>query len=133
MASADEDAPVVEVREQVEKVRATQQFISTVPEEPPATLGGEPLHGAIALLSFFGVVETGYLTVLKLTQSAPALCSSGSGSCESVLSSKYSEIFNIPLPVLGMLAYGSIFALAALGAVASEFSMAMLTDGRHCF
>jgi len=102
--------------------RATEQFVSTVPgQEEVISSEGEPLHGVIALLSFLGVLETGYLTILKLTQSAPALCSSlSTGSCESVLSSKYSELFNIPLPTFGMLTYGGICALAVLGAVAKK-------------
>jgi len=98
---------------------STQQFVSTVAEEKVVSVRGDPLHGVITLLSFAGVLETAYLTILKLTSSAPALCLS-SGSCEAVLSSKYSELFHVPLPAFGMLAYGAICALSVQGALAKK-------------
>jgi hypothetical protein len=60
---------------------STQQFVSTVAEEKVVSVRGDPLHGVITLFSFVGVLETAYLTILKFTSSAPALClSSGSKS-----------------------------------------------------
>ncbi|KAI6671554.1 hypothetical protein NL676_006439 [Syzygium grande] len=57
-----------------------------------------------------GFCETAYLTYLKLTNS-DAFCPIGGGSCGDVLNSDYASVFGIPLPLIGMIAYGTIAAL----------------------
>eukprot|EP00238_Polyblepharides_amylifera_P000921 CAMPEP_0196570662 /NCGR_PEP_ID=MMETSP1081-20130531/803_1 /TAXON_ID=36882 /ORGANISM="Pyramimonas amylifera, Strain CCMP720" /LENGTH=331 /DNA_ID=CAMNT_0041887221 /DNA_START=224 /DNA_END=1219 /DNA_ORIENTATION=+ len=83
--------------------------------------GGKPLYGFSAVLSTVGLVETAYLTFLKLTTSAPAFCSTN-GGCGSVLTSEYSEVLGVPLPALGMLAYGTILGLSVKGALDAKES-----------
>ncbi len=69
-----------------------------------------PIIGAIALL---GVVNTGYLTITRLT-SSETVCPSG--GCEQVLSSPYATVLGLPLSLFGLLAYlaMAVFAFAPL-------------------
>ena len=69
------------------------------------------LIGAIAVL---GMINTGYLTISRLTSSATAC---PSGGCEQVLSSPYATVFGLPLALFGLLAYTSM-AIFALGPLA---------------
>ncbi|KAG1362735.1 thiol-disulfide oxidoreductase LTO1 [Cocos nucifera] len=62
-------------------------------------------------LGTLGFLETGYLTYLKLTDSE-AFCPVGGGSCSNVLNSDYSIVFGVPLPLVGMLAYGLVTLLS---------------------
>ncbi len=68
--------------------------------------------GAIALC---GALNTGYLSIVKLTGGAAA-CAEKAGGCNDVLSSPWATIFGVPLPIFGFLAYTgmAIFALAPL-------------------
>ncbi|KAL3525216.1 hypothetical protein ACH5RR_013588 [Cinchona calisaya] len=65
-------------------------------------------------LGGLGFLETSYLTYLKLTNS-DAFCpiggGGGGGGCGSVLNSDYSVVFGVPLPLIGMLAYGAVATL----------------------
>ncbi|ELR96294.1 vitamin K epoxide reductase family protein [Gloeocapsa sp. PCC 73106] len=74
------------------------------------------LIGAIALV---GAILTAYLTFVKL-QNGEVACIAGAAeagaNCNSVLNSRYGEIFGLPLSLFGSLAYLSMasFALAPL-------------------
>ncbi len=74
------------------------------------------LIGAIGVV---GALLTTYLSVLKFTGAAAA-CSGdaagGASSCDVVLNSAYAEVFGLPLPLFGCLAYISMatFALVPL-------------------
>ncbi|XP_015897865.3 thiol-disulfide oxidoreductase LTO1 [Ziziphus jujuba] len=61
-------------------------------------------------LGGIGLVETAYLTYLKLTNS-DAFCPIGGGSCGDILNSDYAVIFGVPLPLIGMFAYGLVASL----------------------
>lgn len=54
---------------------------------------------------------TSALLVAEYRQPVPALCGPG-GGCEVVRSSSYSEILGIPLPILGLLFFGAVLAVA---------------------
>ncbi|KAK8673334.1 hypothetical protein V6N13_111677 [Hibiscus sabdariffa] len=58
-----------------------------------------------------GLLETAYLTYLKLSGS-DAFCPLGGGSCGDVLNSDYALIFGVPLPLLGLIAYGFVTTLS---------------------
>ncbi|KAK9010971.1 hypothetical protein V6N11_043833, partial [Hibiscus sabdariffa] len=58
-----------------------------------------------------GIVETAYLTYHKLSGS-DAFCPLGGGSCGDVLNSDYALIFGVPLPLLGLIAYGFVTTLS---------------------
>lgn len=75
-----------------------------------------PALGAIALL---GTVLTGYLSATKLlgtTASCAAGATPGAGGCSDVLNSAYADLWGVPLPLFGCLAYlgMAIFALGPL-------------------
>ncbi|KAB2094868.1 hypothetical protein ES319_A02G189400v1 [Gossypium barbadense] len=58
-----------------------------------------------------GIIETAYLTYLKLSGS-DAFCPLGGGSCGDVLNSDYAFFFGVPLPLLGLIAYGFVTTLS---------------------
>ncbi|KAK2656903.1 hypothetical protein Ddye_009955 [Dipteronia dyeriana] len=57
-----------------------------------------------------GFLETAYLTYLKLSNT-DAFCPVGGGSCGDVLNSDYAVVFGVPLPLIGMVAYGLVATL----------------------
>ncbi|KAK9284233.1 hypothetical protein L1049_023402 [Liquidambar formosana] len=61
-------------------------------------------------LGGLGFLETAYLTYLKLTNS-DAFCPIGGGSCGDILNSDYAVVFGVPLPLIGMVAYGLVATL----------------------
>lgn len=64
-----------------------------------------------AALGGIGFLETSYLTFLKFTDSE-AFCPAGAGgSCSDILNSSYSDVFGVPLPLIGMVAYGVVALL----------------------
>jgi uncharacterized membrane protein len=65
----------------------------------------------ISGVAALGALETAYLTWAKLTGAAVACPVEG---CDRVLDSTYAAVFGLPLPLFGLLAYGSVLALAAL-------------------
>lgn len=83
----------------------------TTPPAPPSSLWGVSTSAWTAGVAGLGVLETGYLSYLKLTGSE-AFCPVGGGGCGDVLDSDYSFIFGIPLPLVGMAAYGLVAALS---------------------
>jgi len=64
------------------------------------------------IAAILGALDAAYLFVLKLT-SLTALCLN-SGDCATVNASRYSEIFGIPVSLLGLLAYLTIIGIHAL-------------------
>ncbi|KAK4410447.1 Thiol-disulfide oxidoreductase LTO1 [Sesamum angolense] len=79
-------------------------------------------------LGGIGFLETAYLTYLKLTNS-DAFCPTGGASCTTILTSDYSSVFGVPLPLFGMLAYGLVTVLGLqLGAKEKTFDIGK-TDG----
>lgn len=62
------------------------------------------------LLSLIGVLDSGYLSWIKLSQTEEK-CIPGLGNCAAVDTSIYSEIFKIPVAYFGLLTYLVIFFL----------------------
>lgn len=68
----------------------------------------------MAALAGAGAVETAYLTYAKLA-AVDVACAASGGACASVLSSDWASLFGgVPLPALGVAAYGAVAALSAL-------------------
>lgn len=67
---------------------------------------------ASIVTAILGGLDAAYLLIYKLT-SAQAMCL-GSGDCATVNASRYSEIFGIPVSLLGLLAYLAIIGIHAL-------------------
>ncbi|XP_022741712.1 thiol-disulfide oxidoreductase LTO1 [Durio zibethinus] len=80
-------------------------------------------------LSAIGLVETAYLTYLKLSDS-DAFCPLGGGGCGDVLNSDYAVVFGVPLPLVGLVAYGIVTTLSLqLSAKSLPFGISE-TNGR---
>lgn len=81
------------------------------------------MRRASILLAVLGLLDSIYLVWVKYTGTY-ALCGP-LGNCESVNSSQYSEIFGIPISLLGAGAYAIMIVLLLLenrGQIWSEFS-----------
>ncbi|MBD2250426.1 vitamin K epoxide reductase family protein [Nostoc parmelioides] len=67
----------------------------------------------IAAIAGFGALNTGYLTIEKLTGGSPAcVAQAGATGCTDVLSSPWATILGQPLALFGFLAYTSMLVLA---------------------
>jgi uncharacterized membrane protein len=62
------------------------------------------------ILSIMGILDSLYLLNIKLTQNK-ALCIPGIGDCWSVNLSSFSEIWGIPISLIGAIAYLVLFTL----------------------
>jgi uncharacterized membrane protein len=60
-------------------------------------------------LAALGLLVSIYMTIYKVT-SNNAMCL-GSGDCSTVNASRYSEVYGIPVALVGVLGYASILAL----------------------
>ncbi len=58
----------------------------------------------ILIASVVGLIVAGYLTYVKFFHT-PIYCTPGLGDCETVNTSSWSEIFGIPVALLGFLSY----------------------------
>lgn len=70
------------------------------------------LRGLLAVLAAAGVAISAYLAYSHLSGVAPA-CVGGSAGCESVQTSRYSEVLGVPVALLGVVGYAAML-LAAL-------------------
>ena len=77
-----------------------------------STIAKLPL--AASIVALIGLADAGYLTVKHLT-AEPVPCTIVSG-CETVLTSEYAQIGDIPLAAFGAAAYFIAFSLAILAA-----------------
>ncbi|XP_051115443.1 thiol-disulfide oxidoreductase LTO1-like [Andrographis paniculata] len=108
---------VSERSEQADQTEAETVSSPSSSETPSssATVDGDDDSGVsvykwLVGLGGIGFLETGYLTYLKLADT-DAFCPTGGGSCTSILTSDYSNVFGIPLPLIGMLVYGLVTAV----------------------
>lgn len=77
------------------------------------------LYWVSIVLATIGVLVSIYMTVYKLT-SNNAMCL-GSGDCSTVNASPYSEVYGIPVALVGVLGYASILGLLALEKSSNKF------------
>ena len=71
------------------------------------------LKTATIVVSFIGLVDSLYLTWVKLSNNTAA-CLPGIGNCEAVNTSRYSEVFGIPVALLGAIAYLILLGIVLL-------------------
>ncbi|MFH1185394.1 MAG: vitamin K epoxide reductase family protein [Chloroflexota bacterium] len=64
------------------------------------------------VLAALGVLVSAYMTVYKLTDNQ-TMCL-GSGDCSVVNSSVYSEVYGIPVALVGVFGYGAILGILTL-------------------
>ncbi len=70
------------------------------------------LRRVLTVLGFIGLLDSVYLAYIKLAN-ATATCG-GIGDCDAVNSSKYAEIFGIPIALLGAGAYIAMLVILYL-------------------
>jgi uncharacterized membrane protein len=102
MTDASNDEPVEQVK------------VRNVPSKESSCWSPQ-LRRVLASLASLGALETAYLTYTKFTGSSPAFCGQH-GGCSSVLTGPYAVIpfTEIPLAVLGLVAYSTMTILALL-------------------
>ncbi|PWU23304.1 hypothetical protein C5B42_03410 [Candidatus Cerribacteria bacterium 'Amazon FNV 2010 28 9'] len=66
----------------------------------------------IVIVSFLGIIDASFLSYEKLTGHIPP-CTVGF-QCDTVLTSKWSILFGVPLPLYGLAFYGFTFVIAVL-------------------
>ena len=59
---------------------------------------------SIAIFSLIGIIDSGYLSILKLSNNE-VKCIAGLGNCDAVNSSSYSVLAGIPVAYLGFISY----------------------------
>jgi uncharacterized membrane protein len=67
----------------------------------------------IPLLGLLGMGISGYLSFAYLSGEEP-LCLFGSSGCSEVITSRYSHILGVPLPVLGLAMYSVLTSLSLI-------------------
>ncbi|QIN84560.1 vitamin K epoxide reductase [Rubrobacter tropicus] len=75
-------------------------------------MGERGLRVLLALLALAGILISAYLTWGHLRGTVPVCVGDGSG-CETVQTSRYSEILGVPVAALGLLAYAGLLLSAA--------------------
>lgn len=65
------------------------------------------------ICAIIGLIDSIYLSWIKLSNTA-ALCLPGIGDCETVNTSRYSEIFGVPIALLGVAGYLAIIGLVLI-------------------
>lgn len=118
----NQSSPEISSRRDVEIVEGEVRRVETFSAEEPSKLR----YGLITGLAAAGLVETAYLTWMKL-YGGPVSCPLGSTGCDDVLNSEYGTIFGVPLSLVGMLAYGTVTLLA--GRVATNPKERAIEEG----
>ncbi|CAI9094466.1 OLC1v1030212C1 [Oldenlandia corymbosa var. corymbosa] len=90
--------------------QSTSEILKDSESEITESTSADDTRRWYGVLGGLGFLETSYLTFLKLTQSE-AFCPVNGGSCGSILNSDYSLVFGVPLPLIGMLSYGTVATL----------------------
>lgn len=79
----------------------------------------QPLTLASLVLALAGFVLSAYLTYVHY-QPGALVC--GTGGCEVVQQSKYSEMFGIPIAIFGLLMFAALIALVVIRELRPEYS-----------
>lgn len=90
---------------------------------------GVSLRGFALLSVLFGLVVSGYLSYVKLSDTAMQCVQGGRFDCGTVQSSAYGEFFGVPIAVLGFLMYvtvGTILVLQGRVQFFTDFGTALL-------
>ena len=88
------------------------------------------LRIALAALALVGAGIAAYLTYAKY---ADATIACATGGCETVQSSEYAEVLELPVPVLGLLGYLAILATAFSAGETARLAGAVLALGGLLF
>jgi uncharacterized membrane protein len=67
-------------------------------------------RNALLVLSLAGLLDAFYLVLIKIFNN-PLMCPQGIGDCWTVNTSRYGELFGIPVAVFGMAGYAAVIFL----------------------
>jgi uncharacterized membrane protein len=67
----------------------------------------------VAVVALAGAMISGYMLLYKLGVITSLAC--GTGACESVQASPWSDFLGVPVPLWGVVGYGLIFVTALIG------------------
>ena len=84
-----------------------------MPADPAAPAAVPVTRMLIALVALGGALISGYMMLYKLGVITSLAC--GTGACESVQASPWSDFLGVPVPLWGVAGYLLIFATALLG------------------
>jgi len=91
-----------------EATAADAQFV-----RPEHTTGLPLTRMIMAVAALAGAIIAGYMLLYKLGVLASIAC--GTGACETVQASPWSDFLGVPVPLWGVAGYGAIFVVALLG------------------
>src|SRR5690606_33436590 len=87
---------------------------SAVDHPDPTLAEPPPVHRMVAaVLALVGVLISVYMMLYHLGMIGSILC--GTGGCETVQNSPWASFFGVPVPLIGLVGYGIMFAVALLG------------------
>jgi len=69
------------------------------------------LRGLLCILAVMGIAISAYLSCNHLSGTA-SVCVGGSGGCEAVQTSRYSEVLDVPVALIGVFGYTAMFLVA---------------------
>jgi uncharacterized membrane protein len=79
---------------------------------------------ALTVLGLVGLAIASYLTYAHYAGVTP-ICT-GSGSCEKVQTSRYADVFGVPVALIGLVSYVGLLATVALGSAAARASAVVI-------
>lgn len=82
-------------------------------EEEPRLVQPPLSRMVMAVLSLAGVVIAGYM--LMFTVGAITTLACGNGACETVQASPWAVFLGVPVPLIGLLGYATVLAIAIAG------------------
>jgi uncharacterized membrane protein len=68
---------------------------------------------AVALLALVGILISAYMSAYRFGMLGTIAC--GTGGCETVQNSPWAAFLGVPVPLIGLIGYGALFAAALLG------------------
>lgn len=69
---------------------------------------------ALLLVTIIGLLDSAYLSIVKLANALP-YCTPGLGECQTVALSQWAYVMDIPVAYLGFLTYFALFGLLVFG------------------
>jgi uncharacterized membrane protein len=76
-------------------------------------MGSKTYRLAFTIVVLVGIANGVYLSIMKLSNNS-SMCIQGLGDCWTVNTSKYSQIYGIPIAILGTLAFLTLLVLSFL-------------------
>lgn len=93
--------------------------------------GDRALHRAMLILTLVGIGIASYLTYVHYKGLSP-ICALNQG-CEKVQSSRYAKVGGVPVPLIGLIGYVTIFVSLLIRGELARLATAVMTIGGFAF